>query len=157
MAFVKRLQKYEKSQIDLLSAPLSTFSRCLKQCMFSELSEFWSESSHASLSRLIYPYWDRRVLPISMHCRPSHIWYHRTALNRGPFRRCKLRKCKSIDSSCRHGCGTLECEEHVLMHSPYVDNERKAILDCCKTYGFSISIKNFLSREELQIQVEKLL
>ena len=151
------MEKFDASGANLLSVPLHTFRRCLKDCMYEELTEFWSKSSHSAISHDIHPRWAWRKLPSTMHCRTSHVWYNRTTVNRGPFRRCKSRKCASMSTLCRYDCNVLEDEKHVLFECPAVAAERKIVRNICNDYGLEISVRNLMSRPQLQIAVEKLL
>ena len=60
-------------------------------------------------------------------------------------------------TNCRHKCSCLEDEKHVLMACPAVDAERRDIIKICKKHRYELNLTNLLTRNELQIAVEKLL
>ena len=156
-AAITRFMTYDTMNTDIQKVSVHGFKRCLRQCMYRELTEFWRKSNHVSMTHVIHPHWEHRRLPKRMHSRLTHVWYHRTALNRGPLRSWKSKINSNISMSCRYGCDCKETANHVLFECRAVDSLRDELGKLCDEFGYKMTLRNAFTREELQITVEKML
>ena len=154
---LRRVADCNRGSVDFFKDPLVSVKTCIKQCLFSELSDIWSRSCVASVTRLIHPTWQRRELPSIMHSRLSHVRYQCASLNRCPLRS-RLFKINRCDTElCRYGCQLTEDLNHVLYICPSVSTERDYIKSLCRDYSFAFSTRNIFTRMKLQIPTEQLL
>ena len=136
---------------------ISSLKSTLRDLIFKDVNDDWSNSSKAAITHLIHPSWHPRELPRSMHCRFSHVMYNCLAVNRAPFRRWLYKISRSESELCRFGCLCKEDADHVLFHCPQINSERCTIQNICSKNDIIFDLKNLMTHQSLQLPVERLL
>ena len=131
MVNLNRLASYNSFGTNFDVDSMSRVKHTLRDCMYVELTEIWSRSCVASVTREIHPDWQKQVLPNSMLSRLSHVRFHCAALNRCPLRKRLALMKKVASSSCRYGCNVEEDLNHVLFCCPKVKQQRDAVTKIC--------------------------
>ena len=54
-------------------------------------------------------------------------------------------------------CNVAETAEHILVHCPFYNKERKLLTTLCNSLGLEVSMVTFLTDKRLQTRVERLL
>ena len=88
----------------------------------------------------------------------SHVFFG--LLEQKLFRKTKGRQIKYHGCTfpqCRHGCNDIETAEHILVHCPFYNKERRLLITLCNSLGLEVSIGTFLTDKRLQTRVERLL
>ena len=63
----------------------------------------------------------------------------------------------NMASVLRHGCNVAETAEHILVHCPFYNKERKLLTTLCNSLGLEVSMVTFLTDKRLQTRVERLI
>ena len=154
---LNRLAGYNTDGTNFDVDSVACIKRTLRKCMYAELTLYWSRLSVASVTRLIHPKWEKRVLPNSMYCRLAHVRYNCAALNRCPLNKRLFLIKRSMTDQCRFGCKAVEDLEHMLFWCPRVAEQRSKLVDKRKKLGFARNVRNYFTRQRLQLEVEKLI
>ena len=156
MRAIERLQPYV-ADTNFLSAPLKHCRTALRKAMFAELTEYWENATVGRFTYSLHPVWSNRKLPLSMHSKLSHSWYHSIALGMGPFNdRMKKIRVRG-DSLCRYGCNEYEDAYHVFMKCEAVKSSRVKIRSICENRKLKFDLKTILCEGAVQIDAERLI
>jgi len=153
--FLAYLNKY--TDTDLFTVPLKCVKSAIKVAMFNELTIFWRNCSECSCLHAIYDDWQPRKLASNIFSRVTTSCYHDFACGHS-----KLRARHHIfgiakSPLCRHGCNAAETAEHVLLHCPFFNKERLLISTKCLSLSLDISVRTFLTNNQIHTVVERLL
>ena len=153
--FVTHLNSF--TDIDLFEVPFTRAREAIKSAMYSELTQYWRQIDSCKITRSIHLAWKPRKLASKIHSRVTTSCFHGFACGQGYLksRRHKYGKCTSPD--CRHGCNVAETAEHILVHCPFYNKERKLLTTLCNSFGLEVSMVTFLTDKRLQTRVERLI
>ena len=153
--FVTHLNSF--TDIDLFEVTFTRAREAIKSAMYSELTQYWRQIDSCKITRSIHLAWKPRKLASKIHSRVTTSCFHGFACGQGYLksRRHKYGKCTSPD--CRHGCNVAETAEHILVHCPFYNKERKLLTTLCNSLGLEVSMVTFLTDKRLQTRVERLL
>ena len=153
--FVNHLNSF--TDIDLFEVPFTRAREAIKSAMYAELTLYWRQIDSCKITRSIHVDWKPRQLTTKIHSRVTTSCYHGFACGQGYLRsiRHKYEKCTS--PHCRHSCNDIETTEHILIHCPFYNKERRLLITLCNSLGLEVSIGTFLTDKRLQTRVERLL
>ena len=92
-----------------------------------------------------------------MLTRYSHTVWHNLALGRGPLRAVTLRDKDASFQMCRHGCGQIEDNKHVLLHCTRTAELRIEAAAILTNYRLQLSVKNLLTHDATRELAEKMI
>jgi len=156
MRAIERLQPYV-ADTNFLSASMKHCRTALRKAMFAELTEYWENATTGRFTYSLHPMWTNRKLPLSMHSKLSHSWYHSIALGMGPFND-RMKKIRVRGNSlCRYGCNENEDANHVFMKCDAVKSSRLKIRKICDHRNLKFDLKTILCEGAIHIEAERLI
>ena len=153
--FLAYLNNY--SDTDLFSIPIKHVKKAIQNAMFNELTIFWRDSTDCSCLHAIYDDWQPRELAHRIFSRVTTSCYHDFACGHSKLRARHHHFGITKSPLCRHGCNETETAEHVLLHCPFFNKERLLINAKCRSLGIEISLRTFLTNNQIHTVVERLL
>ena len=153
--FVSYLNNF--SNVNLFDIPTKHVKLKLREAMFTELTQYWRNSNDCKPLHTIHNDWRPRELASRIFSRLTTSCYHNFACGHSKLRARQHHFGLCNSPLCRHGCDTPETAEHVLVHCPSFNKERKLISALCDSLGLQVSSRTFLTDLRLHQSVERLL
>ena len=113
--------------------------------------------NNCRISRSIHLDWKPRKRASKIRSRVTISCFHGFACGQGYLRSRRHKYGKCTSPNCRHGCNVAETAEHILVHCPFYNKERKLLTTQCNSLGLEVSLVTFLTDKRLQTRVERLL
>ena len=116
----------ERLDSDLLALTCFQDFRCkLRKAVFAELTQMWSDCSHAPICHVIHPVWAEIGWTRLILSKQTCSWYHQIAVGRGKFgdRYRYSRDAGGRDTSCRLGCNSLDTVYHFFFDCKFCSND----------------------------------
>ena len=153
--FLAHLNKF--ADTDLFAIPIKRVKQVIQTAMFNELTIFWRDCGDCTCLHAIYDDWQPRKLASRIFSRVTTSCYHDFACGHSKLRARHHHFGIAKSPLCRHGCDAAETAEHVLLHCPFFTKERLLINTKCLSLGLDISLRTFLTNNQIHTVVERLL
>ena len=153
--FIHYLNRF--AETNLFDIPLPLVRSAICNAMYTELTGIWQRSTESIHMHTIHTDWQPCKLASSVYSRITTSWYHDFACGHA-HTRARLHDIGLSDSPrCRRGCSQDETVEHILVHCPFYDKERRLICKLCRSFSVDISLEMFLTDKRLHRCVEHLI
>ena len=112
---MRRLNKY-CDHVNLETCPLAEAKILLRDAIFEELNNQWSQHDGAHTCRVIHPVWKPLRWQRDMKSKLTCSWYHSVAVGRGRFRSQRFDYGKVDSPACRFCGSENETVDHIFFY-----------------------------------------